>query len=244
MDTEAYARENEPRFEQIIELLSLDASESISVLAVGIKPYVFTEVLLKRYPNVELAGINFGDPDAVETVEIAGQSVDVRHCNVEEHEWPYPDEQFDRVVLGEILEHLFDPYAALVEARRVLRSDGSLVVTTPNAVRLRKRFRTLRGINPFAGLSLESKYNRHNHEWTERELRDILEVAGLQPDKFEQVNNYRTNLVPKVLGKLSTLHPRLHDTFVVRSRKTDPIDRQPIVYRQGLTEDKEWDAHA
>ena len=39
---------------------------------------------------------------------------------------PYPDESFDVVHLHQVLQHLGDPEAALVEMRRVLRPDGVL----------------------------------------------------------------------------------------------------------------------
>jgi ubiquinone/menaquinone biosynthesis C-methylase UbiE len=39
---------------------------------------------------------------------------------------PYPDESFDVVHLHQVLQHLADPAAALVQLRRVLRPDGLL----------------------------------------------------------------------------------------------------------------------
>ncbi|MBI4575118.1 MAG: class I SAM-dependent methyltransferase [Planctomycetes bacterium] len=45
--------------------------------------------------------------------------------------WPFGDARFDRVVLCEILEHLWGDVAALREARRVLTDDGLLVVAVP-----------------------------------------------------------------------------------------------------------------
>lgn len=45
---------------------------------------------------------------------------------------PFQDEAFDLVVCFETIEHVADVSAALAELRRVLRSDGSLVISTPN----------------------------------------------------------------------------------------------------------------
>lgn len=45
---------------------------------------------------------------------------------------PFPDDSFDRVVAFEILEHVERPDELLREARRVLRPDGLLVLSTPD----------------------------------------------------------------------------------------------------------------
>jgi ubiquinone/menaquinone biosynthesis C-methylase UbiE len=45
---------------------------------------------------------------------------------------PFPDESFDLLSANMVMEHLHDPGAALLEARRVLRNGGNLVFHTPN----------------------------------------------------------------------------------------------------------------
>jgi SAM-dependent methyltransferase len=44
---------------------------------------------------------------------------------------PFPDEEFDRVVAAEVLEHIPDDRAAIGELARVLRPGGTLAVTVP-----------------------------------------------------------------------------------------------------------------
>jgi 2-polyprenyl-3-methyl-5-hydroxy-6-metoxy-1,4-benzoquinol methylase len=44
----------------------------------------------------------------------------------------FTDEYFDHVVCGEVLEHLFDPGKAVSEAYRVLKKNGSYLITVPN----------------------------------------------------------------------------------------------------------------
>jgi 2-polyprenyl-3-methyl-5-hydroxy-6-metoxy-1,4-benzoquinol methylase len=45
--------------------------------------------------------------------------------------WPLPDASFDLVWAGEVIEHVGDTAAWLSELRRVLRSGGSLLISTP-----------------------------------------------------------------------------------------------------------------
>jgi phosphoheptose isomerase len=44
----------------------------------------------------------------------------------------YPDEHFDVVVMHHVIEHMEDPAATLLEARRVLRRRGLLILGTPD----------------------------------------------------------------------------------------------------------------
>ena len=44
---------------------------------------------------------------------------------------PFPDNAFDAVVLGEILEHIPDPDKVLAEAMRVVRPGGRVIASTP-----------------------------------------------------------------------------------------------------------------
>tara|TARA_R110000868_G_scaffold99535_2_gene273902 strand:+ start:10179 stop:11009 length:831 start_codon:yes stop_codon:yes gene_type:complete len=45
---------------------------------------------------------------------------------------PFEDGKFDKLICGEVLEHVFDKDAALDELLRVLRPGGALVVSVPN----------------------------------------------------------------------------------------------------------------
>jgi SAM-dependent methyltransferase len=44
---------------------------------------------------------------------------------------PWPDNEFDRIVAAEVLEHLPDDEAAIAELARVLRPGGTMAVTVP-----------------------------------------------------------------------------------------------------------------
>jgi SAM-dependent methyltransferase len=45
---------------------------------------------------------------------------------------PFPTDHFDFVVILETLEHLMNPYYALLEIRRVLKQDAKLICSVPN----------------------------------------------------------------------------------------------------------------
>ena len=56
---------------------------------------------------------------------------------------PYPPNHFDLVVAVEVVEHLLNPFQLFIEARRVLKPGGVLLVTIPDVTNLRSRFKFL-----------------------------------------------------------------------------------------------------
>lgn len=57
----------------------------------------------------------------------------------------FPDESFDGVISVEVIEHIEDDIAFVRESLRVLKSGGTLLITTPNRLRLSSIVRYLVG---------------------------------------------------------------------------------------------------
>lgn len=56
---------------------------------------------------------------------------------------PFLDEYFDYVILAEVVEHLRNPYEVIPEINRIIRTNGSLIISTPNILNLKSRIRYL-----------------------------------------------------------------------------------------------------
>ncbi|MGZ4382895.1 MAG: class I SAM-dependent methyltransferase [Gaiellaceae bacterium] len=87
------------------------------------------------------------DVDREALAEAAKLGIETHWGDVEET-FPFPDESFDVVVAGELLEHVREPGAVVGEARRVLRPGGRLVASVPNAFRFKNRLRFALGRRP------------------------------------------------------------------------------------------------
>jgi ubiquinone/menaquinone biosynthesis C-methylase UbiE len=45
---------------------------------------------------------------------------------------PFKSKKFDRILIGDLLEHLLDPESCLKEVNRILKNQGFVVITVPN----------------------------------------------------------------------------------------------------------------
>ena len=69
--------------------------------------------------------------------------VDVRIANLNYEKLPFSDNSFDIVTCTEVVEHLEHYRETIQEAFRVLKKNGSFIVTTPNILNLKSRIRFL-----------------------------------------------------------------------------------------------------
>lgn len=221
--------QHKPRFEAI--QTHVDAAtkhvDTPRILDVGGDPYHHL-----RYfdQDMDITTINYGDGEPY-TITRYGYDIDVVECNADEDRWPLEDDEFDCVLMGAILEHLFNPLHAVGETRRV---GHSLVLSTPNAVRLIQRIRVLLGRNVFDGFG-GMVYDRHQHEYTMPELVDLLLHAGWMVDAESTVSLNRPQ-AGRVVQALTKINPRWRDQLLVRCERTPPTKGNPGIYRQSLTD--------
>ena len=83
---------------------------------------------------------------------------------------PFHDATFDALFAGELIEHLTDPVPGVAEFHRVLRPGGTLILTTPNRLRLANLVdRSERPYSP-----------DHLSELSFDELRELLDRGGFE----------------------------------------------------------------
>jgi SAM-dependent methyltransferase len=73
-----------------------------------------------------------GSADAVRRATELGRNVQLADAD---EPLPFDDGRFDGVVMKDLLEHVADPVAVVLEARRVLRPGGVLFASSPDAQR-------------------------------------------------------------------------------------------------------------
>jgi len=159
-------------------------------LELGANPY-FTTMLLEHFTKLELILANYFGPLSkdMHTQDVYyidpddgtknTKTYSYLNFNVENELFPYADGEFDVVIFAEIIEHLLsDPCKVLSEVKRVLKLGGTLIITTPNAVRLENVARLFSGENTNDQYSGYGPYGRHNREYTRQELVTLLQFVG------------------------------------------------------------------
>ena len=162
-------------------------------LELGGNPY-FTTMLLKEFSDIEISLANyFGHKNGGEHHQIVdykklgneerkSEKFSFQHFNVEDDKFPYTDGEFDLVIFAEIIEHLLnDPCNVLREIKRVLKPNGTLILTTPNVARLENITKLIAGTNIYDPYSGYGPYGRDNREYNRHELDQLLRFEGFEP---------------------------------------------------------------
>ena len=100
---------------------------------------------------------------------------------------PLPDRSFDSIVSTEVIEHLENPRAVFREFSRLLRPQGTLLVSTPNQESLRSLVSlVLRG--HFVDF-LDQSYPAHITALVRKDFERICRETGFQPPSFAYTNH-------------------------------------------------------
>jgi SAM-dependent methyltransferase len=173
--------------------------------------------------------------------------------DVEVERIPEPDGSIDAALMMEVFEHFgLDPMHALVEVNRVLKSDGLLVFSTPNATAFTSLRRIVQGNAPYAGLEFSGfSTNRHNRIYDAQELIAIIEAAGFEVEictsrSYRDIWASFRSAAIEILWKCNDAWMQFRtrrqiergDYLFVRARKRKPVvERYPrILY----LDNKEW----
>lgn len=164
-------QEGECRQKALIEVLG-GCPEGLQILDVGCGLGGFSKCL--KEGNV-ITGIDI-NPKFLQHVS---QRLGYRSIKLDvEQPWGLAGKEFDLVLFGDVLEHLFDPVAALREAVGVLRDDGRVIVSVPNVGYWKKRMRLL-----FTGEIATDLLDEHVRFFSRRLIAKAFNLAGLEVEK-------------------------------------------------------------
>jgi ubiquinone/menaquinone biosynthesis C-methylase UbiE len=97
-------------------------------LDIGCGVGTLTKLVKKTYPEAEVWGVDISDK-AIEDNKTENASIKYEQGYVGSLE--LPEDYFDVIFSGEVIEHLDEPTELFAEAYRFLKKGGTLIITTP-----------------------------------------------------------------------------------------------------------------
>lgn len=188
----------------VLELLKDEKKDS--VLDAGAGAGILSRMLSEAKFKVMACDIN---PERFQTKGVKCDKVDLSE------RIPYKNDRFNHVMLIDVIEHLENPWNALRELNRILKKDGTVIISTPNVLHITYRIAVLlTGKTPgFYYGDYES--NRHITPIPLWNLERMLSEAGF---KIEKVT-FNQGYIPKIRLGLPFKNLLLGQSLIVKARK-------------------------
>lgn len=157
------------------------------ILDVGCSNGALGRALLVANPSLNICGIEYDNTFSREAAIHLNQVINA-DLNVLDWQETWSNRTFDCVIFADVLEHLIDPRACLLQAFNHLRSDGCIIISLPN----------IRHISAFKSIYINGHFPQrergifdktHLRWYTIRDAHDLIESCGLQV--VEQSNAMR-----------------------------------------------------
>lgn len=190
-------------------------------------------------------------PEQIE--RYARHGIESAGIRLEDFVLPFGDEEFDVVIMCEVLEHLnFNPLPLFKEINRILRPGGLYYVALPNPACLSQRKHMLRG--KFFSIDVQEFFTQlnpnsseivygHWREYHPEEIRQMLEPLGFTIDRqyyFSLGETQPARTLRRGIARLLyTALPQLKEnqvTLAVRSKRTELKMRIPATVHRQLRE--------
>lgn len=117
---------------ELIGLITKKQDEPIRVLEIGCGMGATLAKIKYLWPKAEVKGIELVEQIA----SIGSNSLDIIQGNAESMEFPYEKNSFDYIILGDVLEHLYDPGKLLRRMTDYLKEGGEFLCSIPNLMHM------------------------------------------------------------------------------------------------------------
>lgn len=159
-------------------------------------------VIKEANPEAELCGIELDPATAV----IARMFADVRNNNIEEGIVPEWQEKFDYVIMGDVIEHLIDPWTALKTVYDMMKPGGCIIASIPNVLNISVVYDLLQGNFTYEDAGILDR--THRRFYTRKEILKLFKTADLEPEiigsntigKFEENDNEWARMARAILA--------------------------------------------
>lgn len=160
------------------------------------------------------------------------RKVPVYRVDIETTALPVADKTFDYIICGEVIEHMErDPMFMMSEINRVMKTGGTLIVTTPNINSASNISKMLRGGDPYFYMQYRKAgtLDRHNYEYSLKTMGAVLRASGFSGTGWTE-DSFGESPTQDVLALASLGYDmsQVRDNIFCVARKVGPVvDRYP-----------------
>ncbi|AOR24014.1 bifunctional glycosyltransferase family 2 protein/class I SAM-dependent methyltransferase [Clostridium taeniosporum] len=168
----------------LIEMMDCDIRKKIKVLEVGCGAGATLIELKNKFKNVETYGIEINEKAA----EIAKGISNIIVGNIENMEISYKENFFDYIILGDVLEHLINPWEVMGKLKRYLKLSGKIIASIPNLIHITIIRDILNGKFTYTDQGILDR--THLRFFTLEEIRKLFTVTGYEINDIKYNNIY------------------------------------------------------
>ena len=173
------------------------SQEGLRILEIGCACGATLREIGMQNPTAKLYGVELNESAAA----IAAPFAKILSMNVEKLELTDIPERFDYIIMGDVIEHLLDPWAAVQNMRELLVPGGAIIASIPNVAHISNLYNTLNGLWTYQDMGLLDR--THFRFFTKYEIVKLFKDAGLVIDELrlnildipENLQNLRSELL-------------------------------------------------
>lgn len=165
--TKSYTPLLDEKNKRTLELTSPKTTDKILVIGTGVYPKI--EFFLNKLYKCK--NITSGDIEKPNIQNAKKQLPQLKFIYLDaQKKFPFKDKSFDKIIFTDVLEHLLNETIALSEIQRILKQQGTLILSVP------KR----RWFNIFSPIT----HIQHIREYNEKTIKQALNKNNLKIDKL------------------------------------------------------------
>ena len=152
--------------------------EGLRVLEIGCACGATLREIGMHNPTARLYGVELNEHAAA----VAAPFATILSMNVENLDPAEISERFDYIVMGDVIEHLLDPWTAIRNMRELLVPGGAIIASIPNVAHISNLYNVLSGCWTYQDMGLLDR--THYRFFTKYELVKLFEGAELVIDEI------------------------------------------------------------
>lgn len=216
IDDENYIRQSNLKNRLIVIKKLLRIMEGDKILDIGCSSGIIGYSIMKEH-SCKIFGIDIDQ----EKLKVAKQrGLNVKMVNIEKENLPYKPQFFNTILFTEVIEHITEYHHVLDGIYQVLKSEGTLILSTPNLNSGQNILRILVG-KDIIPIYPRNCHDKHIRLFSVKSLTELLNIHGFQVEKVKYVNHPVGSIIGWLYKIFCFMFPRFSAVIIIKAIKTN-----------------------